>query len=83
MSNFRLLGKALIDFGRVRSVIPEDDVPKGLRIYYANGTCDYINDEKPEETLKTAYEKWLTEDGFNTCGECPDCGEFPEIVGDN
>lgn len=83
MSNFRLLGKALIDFSRVRSVIPAES-PNGLYVVYADGDMDFLKDEKPAETLKTAYERWLTEDGFNTCGECPDCGdEFPEIVGDN
>lgn len=80
MSNFRLLGKALIDFSRVRSVIPAES-PNGLQVIYADGDLDFLADEKPAETLKTAYERWLTEDGFNTCNDCDD--EFAEIVGDN
>lgn len=78
MSNFRLLGKALIDFSRVRSVIPAES-PNGLHVIYEDGDLDFLADEKPAETLRTFYrERRVEEDS----GACPDCGEFPEIVGD-
>ena len=65
MANFRLLGNALIDFSRVRAVVPETtQITRGFWINYIpeQGDDVFVADLTPVETLKQFYADALKQD---------------------
>jgi hypothetical protein len=56
MSDFRKLSNAIVDFDRVRAVVPCLTGGKGLEVWYDDKTdCDFIPSEAPVETLAQFY----------------------------
>lgn len=74
MSNFRLLGKAMIDFSRVRAVTVaavDDAYGKGFWVQYALGQGDdvFVQQDDPEVHLKEFYARERNLDDSIVVGE--------------
>ena len=60
MSNFIQVGGALVDFDRVRAIIPSSATVKsgiGLFVIYENGQEDIIECDNPENIIIALYQK--------------------------